>query len=451
MNALRGLLVALLLLLPAAAQAAEELQLEIGQTRNISTNAPIAKVVISESGVIEAAVISDNEIELLGLKNGRTNLTVFTVGAQQGTAYAIAVGTQKAKSSGGGGGGGYSLLQALRSQPGLAGVVVKMDGERTILTGTVADLESHARALQLAQAYSGNVVDLLQVTGNQMVAVEVRFAAVSATTLKQLGFNFASLGQEIVGGLFSAGALQGVEIAEGAVSFDTSLPLQSAFNLFLGNGGDANGIVSALDGAGLMQMLAEPTLLVRSGESARFLAGGEVPIPVPQGGANAGTVTIEYRPYGVRLEVQPVVLSNRRIVLKVAPEVSEIDPSNNLQINGFNVPAFRTRATSTTVELGDGQSFVLAGLLYSNSVVSESRFPWLGDIPIIGALFSRTNNAQERQELIIIATPRLVRPMEPEDVPPLPGTDDRYDPSLGETILYRQDLNERLGNYGLVR
>lgn len=444
------LAVLLLLLLPAAAGAAEALRLEIGQTTNISTAAPIAKVVISESGIVEAAVVSDTEIELLGLKNGKTNLTVFAVGQQQGIAYAITVGQQQAAKSGGGG-SSYSLLQALRAQPGLAGVVVKMDGERTILTGSVADVESHARALQLANAYSGNVVDLLQVTGNQMVAVEVRFAAVSATTLKQLGFNFASLGQEIVGGIFSAGALQGVEIGEDGVSFETGLPLQSAFNLFLGNGGSANGILSALDGAGLMQMLAEPTLLVRSGESARFLAGGEVPIPVPQGGTNAGAITIEYRPYGVRLEVQPVVLSNRRIVLKVAPEVSEIDPSNNLQINGFNVPAFRTRATSTTVELGDGQSFVLAGLLYSNSVVSESRFPWLGDIPIIGALFSRTNNAQERQELIVIATPRLVRPMEPEDVPPLPGTDDRYDPSLGDVILYRQDMDATLGNYGLVR
>ncbi len=116
------------------------------------------------------------------------------------------------------------------------------------------------------------------------------------------------------------------------------------------------------------------------------------------------------------------------------------------------MPAFRTRATSTTVELGDGQSFVLAGLLYSNSVVSESKFPWLGDIPIIGALFTRTNNAQERQELIIIATPRLVQPMAPKDIPPLPGTDDRVDPSMNQIIFNRQpELDATLGSYGLVR
>jgi pilus assembly protein CpaC len=145
-------------------------------------------------------------------------------------------------------------------------------------------------------------------------------------------------------------------------------------------------------------------------------------------------------------------MSDKRIVLKVAPEVSELDYANALTIQGFNVPAFRRRSTSTTVELGSGQSFVLAGLMYSNSTINESKFPWLGDIPIIGALFKNTNNQQERQELIIVATPRLVQPLAPSQIPPLPGVDTRkYNPTIGDMIRNTDQVQDQLAPFGLMR
>jgi pilus assembly protein CpaC len=318
----------------------------------------------------------------------------------------------------------------------------------------VPDLDSHARASSIARAYGGgNVVDLTRVTGNQMVAVDIQFAAVSATTLRALGFNFAALGgSDFQGAIIGPNSLQSFQ-ANPNLSLSASVPLASAFNLFLGDPRNGIiGILSALSQAGLTQLLAQPTLLVRSGDQAEFLAGGEVPIPVPQGGASLGTVTIEYHEYGVKLQIAPVVMSDKRIVLKVAPEVSELDFANALEFQGFSVPAFRRRSTSTTVELGNGQSFILAGLMYSNSQVNESKFPWLGDLPIIGALFKSTTNQQERQELIIVATPRLVSPLAPGKIPPLPGVDTRkYNPTIGDMILNVDQVQDHLAPYGLMR
>jgi pilus assembly protein CpaC len=276
---------------------------------------------------------------------------------------------------------------------------------------------------------------------------------VSATTLRALGFNFAALGgSDFQGAIVGPNSLQSFQ-ANPNLSLSASVPLASAFNLFLGDPRNGIiGILSALSQAGLTQLLAQPTLLVRSGDQAEFLAGGEVPIPVPQGGASLGTVTIEYHEYGVKLQIAPVVMSDKRIVLKVAPEVSELDFANALEFQGFSVPAFRRRSTSTTVELGNGQSFILAGLMYSNSQVNESKFPWLGDLPIIGALFKSTTNQQERQELIIVATPRLVSPLAPGKIPPLPGVDTRkYNPTIGDMILNVDQVQDHLAPYGLMR
>jgi pilus assembly protein CpaC len=343
---------------------------------------------------------------------------------------------------------------ALRGQPDLGGVRYTGDGEGGVLSGSVPGLEAHARAAAIAGAGGGKVADTTRVGGGQMVAVEIRFAAVSVSTMKALGFNFQALGHGIQGALTSPGGANGFSFTPGSgLALPATLPLQGAFNLFLaGSKGSALGMVSVLSSAGLMQLLAEPTLLVRSGAHASFLAGGDIPIPVPQSGSGNGSVTIQYHPYGVRLDIAPVVLAGGHILLRVSPEVSEIDNANALTFQGYSVPAFRRRSTSTTVELGNGQSFMLAGLIYNNDTFVQNKVPWLGDLPIIGNFFKFTQNSHERQELIVIATPHLVGPMDGRQIPPLPGEATRdYDPSFGDIVLNAKPLDSVVRAYGLAR
>lgn len=297
--------------------------------------------------------------------------------------------------------------------------------------------------------------------GEKVVAVDVQFAAVSSTTLKALGFSFAKLTGDLQGAIITPSALSGYSFGGaggGAVtnnggSFTTtnSAPIQSAFNLFLSAPNRGIGaVLSALSSNGLSQLLAQPTLLVRSGEQASFLAGGEFPVPVPQAtGGSGNTISIQYKEFGVRLSVTPYVLSENNIVLKLAPEVSELDYNNGVQLQGYTVPGIRRRSTETTVELGSGQSFVIAGLNYSNSTINKDKVPFLGDLPVLGAFFKRQQNQKERQELIIVATPRLV---EPEAIRPQLATSSKpVDPTIGQMIVGNDGVEQSIKTFGVVR
>jgi pilus assembly protein CpaC len=344
----------------------------------------------------------------------------------------------------------------MAAQADLKDVKVRTLGGKLIMSGSVPNLEVHEQAASLARAFGGDgIVDQTRVGGDQMVAVEIRFAAMAATTVNELGFNFQSLGRGFQGVSAAPNSLSSIATTGGALAVGSGLPIASAFNLLLSGSnskGSVIGILSALSSAGLTQLLAQPTLVVRSGEHANFLAGGEVPIPVPQGGSASGAVTITYHSYGVRLDVAPTVLSERRISMVVSPEVSEIDNSNGLSIDGFSVPAFRKRSTSTTVELGDGESFIIAGLIYTNNAITESRVPLLGDIPILGAFFKLAQNSRERQELIVVATPHLVRPLDGGKLPPLPGEEiASYNPGPGAMALNTDSLNSAFVSYGLMK
>ena len=444
------LLLACLFLGGHAAGAATAVTLPIGASRVISLSAPITRIVIGEPGIIEATVLNDRQVQIVALKPGRTAMTLFAAGTPEGDSYAVQVGDPP-RAPVATGGGGSNPGQGMRGDPELAGIRVT-GGDTPVISGTAGNVAAHARAVSAAGGPA--VVDASRVNGNQMVAVEIRFAAVSVTTMQALGFNFQSLGHGIQGALTAPSTVGGFAmVPKTGLNLATSLPIQSAFNLFLASPqSSALAMVSALSGAGLMQLLAEPTLLVRSGSNANFLAGGDIPIPVPQGGGNGNAITIEYRPYGVRLEVSPVVLSDRRILLRVSPEVSEIDNTNAVSFQGFQVPAFRRRSTSTTVELADGQGFMIAGLIYGNDTFTESKVPFLGDLPILGNFFKLTQNSRERQELIIIATPRLVNPMDPKSIPPLPGiATANYNPTFGDLLLNRKPLDQAVRDYGLSR
>jgi pilus assembly protein CpaC len=426
-----------------ALAADRKLDIPVGGQRVLKLGQVVDRIAVGDPGTIDVKVVSSRELRVLGQREGTTDLTVWFADSGASQSYYVVVGTDLS-----------GLQSELDGDPALVDVRAVETGKSTVLKGQVDSLEAQQRAKSTAESYLGKKVnDMTTIADRRMVAVEVRFAAVSTSTLKALGLNFQSLGNNFQFAAIGPNASTSFGYTPGAgLDPNTSLPLSQAFNLFLAwPGSDLLGVISALSSANLAQLLAEPTLLVRSGEDADFLAGGEIPIPVPQSGVGNGTVTIEYKKFGVQLGVAATVLDNDRIVLKVSPEVSELDYTNALVVQGFRIPALRTRLTRTTIELGDGQSFVLAGLMYSTSGNIEERIPGIGELPIVGAFFKRTQNARERQELIIVATPRLVSPMEAGQVPALPGVGQQYNSDLGQTLLNVNTLDDHIVKHGLMR
>ncbi|MCE9650334.1 MAG: type II and III secretion system protein family protein [Parvibaculum sp.] len=430
--------------LSPANAASDGLQIPVGGQKILKLDRAIGRIALSNPEIVDVKVVNSKQLRLLGQGAGSTDLTVWYAGSEESISYRCVVGADIS-----------GLQSALGAEPGFADVKVSNTGKSTILKGQVYSLADRERLTDLAVSYVGkDVRNRVQVAQQRMVAVEIRFAAVSVNTLKALGLNFRTLGGnfEFASMGPSSGQTPGYVNGQG-LDIAPTLPVAQAFNLLLSWPGSDNflGVVSALSSANLAQMLAEPTLLVRSGEEADFLAGGEIPIPVPQSGVGTGSVTIEYKKFGVQLNVAATVLEDDRIVLKVNPEVSELDPANGISVQGYNIPAIRTRSTRTTVELGDGQSFVLAGLMFSSSSNLEDKVPGLGDLPIIGNFFKTSVNKQEQQELIIVATPRLVSPMEAGAVPKLPGEGEKYDPGVGDMLLNTRQLDQRVVEHGLMR
>ena len=266
---------------------------------------------------------------------------------------------------------------------------------------------------ELANAQSGDKVKTVDLSSVQLksnvVQVDVKVVEFNKTQLKNVGINLFSTAANSHGfsfGILSKGSYKAPD-STGSVSYPS--PITAAFNLLMQF--DKAGVsvnIGMLEGNGLARVLAAPTLVALSGQSANFLSGGEVPVPVPAG---TGMVAIQYKPYGIGLTVSPTVLSNDRIVLKVAPEASELDYSNTVTLNSATVPSISTRRADTTVELGDGESFVIGGLVSRTTSTNTDKVPLLGDIPILGVLFKRMEYSQKEKELAIVVTPRLVKPL----------------------------------------
>ncbi|WP_313804457.1 pilus assembly protein N-terminal domain-containing protein [Sphingobium sp.] len=382
-------LVALAFPMAAAAQTA----LHVKEQRTLSYPRPIGRVEVDRDGVLSIAAPSARSLRLTAIGEGEATISIYGGDGQLIARVPISVGPDAAASA--------PVVRA----------------------------------------------------GEQVVAVDVQFAAVSSTTLKALGFNFSRLSGDIQGAIISPNSLGSASFTPNGLSLEASAPIQNAFNLFLSAPNRGIGaVLSALSSNGLSQLLAQPTLLVRSGEQASFLAGGEFPVPVPQLSGSGNTLSIQYKEFGVRLSVTPYVLSKDHIVLKIAPEVSELDYNNGVQLQGYVVPGLRRRSAETTVELGSGQSFVIAGLSYSSQTTSREKAPLLGDIPVLGAFFRRQQSQKEKQELIIVATPRLVGPVKAEEMPPLPGAATAgVDPVTSDMIVSTDGLDQSGAPFGVVR
>jgi len=431
-RALAILCLMLLAALPArageAVRQAERLDLAVGRSLVLELPGPVARVSVAEPKVASLVLLSPTQVYLAGQAPGATTLTLWNRADRVAGIYDLEVAPDVAR-----------VKEAMhRVLPGEHGLGVSAMHGSIALTGAVSSIASQDTALAVAKSYAGDkVVNLLQVAGVQQVLLEVKVAEMTRTALKRLGVNFSYfLGGDFVYSflnnlvkLNNQGPLdiypfkiQGSDSFSAPTGMEPSQSVNGMFRFHSGKG-IYTGFVDALKEDGLIKILAEPNLMCVSGRSAEFLAGGEIPVPVPQG---LGTVAVEYKKFGVSLNFTPRVIGPTTISLDVAPEVSELDYSSAATISGFVIPGLNSRKASTTVELGDGQSFAIAGLFRDNVRNTVDRIPGLGDVPILGSLFSSKEFQKNESELIIIVTPHLARPVAAGDLP-LP-TDGYADP-----------------------
>jgi len=312
--------------------------------------------------------------------------------------------------------------------PNEKGIKVSTAADSLVLSGTVTDAVKADRAMALAEAYGSKdkdkkVINMLQVAAPQQVMLEVKMAEVSKNILDKLGASFGA--SRANGGVAYA-------IASGFLSLTSADPLSPGGLLTITKGNTAIKI-DAENKDGIVKILAEPNIIAISGQEGSFLAGGKIFIPVPQNntGGGASVLTLEERDFGVGLKFTPTVLEEGMINLRVAPEVSELNQGGTT-VGGSVFPSFTVRRVSTTVQLRDGQSFAIAGLIKNNVTENIRRFPILGEIPIIGALFRSSSFQEDKTELLFVVTPRLVKPLPPDFALP---TDHFTPPSKTEFFL----------------
>lgn len=392
-----------------------EVTLTVNKSTIVATGRPQKRVSVGEPSIVDVNGISPTRILLTAKKPGSTQIIIWD---EQDRSQTIEVTVM-------------SDISGLRTQLGkLNGshIEATTSEDAVVLRGRANSLEAAEQAVTLAAGYGKRVANFIEIAGGQQVQLQVRVAEVSKTAVRALGVNLAytdgvSRGASVPGqiapfGFRDLGNAGGVELAlpnnpSSAVSlFGTGEIGSTTFAYF----------ISALRDNNLLRVLAEPNLVAMSGQEASFLAGGEFPIPVPQSGSgNSSTITIEYREFGVKLNFVPIVLGSGKIRLRVAPEVSDLDFTTAVRFNGFVVPGLTQRKVTTTVELNDGQTLAIAGLLNQSVTADRNVTPLLGDIPIIGSLFRSVRYQRKETELVIFVTPRVVAPMSPGQTPPMPG------------------------------
>ena len=395
----------------AIQDSSNELSVAAGKTVLVDCRRPVSRVAVGLGDVAEATAISPTEVMVNGKTAGATSLIIWDDrGGRQFFNVTVRPGSTGLEGS----------LDAIRRELSaeIPGQQLRLSTENGVifLRGTVKDLNSSARAVQIAST-AGKVVNLLNVdvpASDPQILLKVRFASVDRSKAKQLGINLFSLGLgNTIGGL-TTGQFSPPTITLPTPTNPVTATFSNELNMlafFPGLKGGAT--IDALENDGVVEVLAEPNVMAIDGKEASFLAGGEYPYPVVQGGGagTAATVTIEFKEYGVRLNFIPTVTPRGTIRLQVAPEVSALDFTNAIEISGFEVPAITTRKVKTEVELKDGDTLVLGGLLDNRETETFEKIPLIGDIPILGKFFQSKSTNKTNTELIVMVTPEVVAPI----------------------------------------
>jgi pilus assembly protein CpaC len=412
----------------------QRVRVVVNKSRTFRVDTAFATIVAGSPDIVDVKSLSDHMIYVQGKQTGTTNVILFDSSMKQIGILDVEVVIDTG-----------NLQQNIRTGTGMQGVRVSASEGQVVLSGTAVDAVAAERAMAIATstvAKGGTVVNAMSVAAPQQVMLEVRFLEVNRSAGRDLGVNlYAANANGTNVGNTGLGAATARRVPIGGVNGDVgapptgSLPVLGTVGTLLGtaggvaptpfgslltslvrtsNGGSVDLLISALETKGLVRRLAEPNLTTLSGDAARFLAGGEFPVPIPNTTTTGfPTITIEYKKFGVELAFVPTVLSRGVINLRVEPSVSELDFANAITIQGTSVPALTRRDARTTVELRDGQSFAIAGLLQTRNRQDVSQLPWIGSVPVIGTLFSSKSYQQEETDLVIIVTPRLVAPAAP--------------------------------------
>jgi pilus assembly protein CpaC len=392
---------------PSASPAAEypKVVLTAGRSRVLSTDFDITRLAITNPAVADAVVVTPREVLIDGKAAGTVSMILWGAGSR--VQYDVVVDT-----------GVLVLEQQLKTLFPGEDIRVSVNDEALILSGSVSSNAIMLRAAEIAAASSGKlkVINMLQLPGgneSQQVMLQVRFAEVNRSALKELGLNLVANRVDWAGRI-TTGQFPAPVIDNDVTTFSDFLNI-----FFFSKREGIGGVLTALRTKGHFQSLAEPNLIAYNGQEASFLAGGEFPVPFVSG--SAGTVSVQFKEFGIRLNFRPTIAGDV-IRLHVRPEVSSLDFNNGVTISGFRIPALTTRRAETDVELRDGQSFAIAGLLNNISQTNGQEIPILSALPIIGNLFKSKAERAERTELMVLITPRLVRALDPDEVPPLPTT-----------------------------
>jgi pilus assembly protein CpaC len=385
----------------------------VGQSKVINFDRPIGRFSISNPDIAEAVMVAPDQVVVNGKGFGQINFIAW----EQASGKRFLVFDVFVRAN-------LSLIDAqIRALYPKDDIRLSQANGSVVLSGNVADGTRLGQIESVVQAAGFKTVNLLQspVRDAVQVQLQIRVAEVNRSRARDLGISTAYQASPGVGGYISGGGPGSLTSATGGVLQGT---FGSALNVFV-MGGNMLNMIRAMQTNGALRALAEPNMIAMDGQTASFLAGGEFPVPVVQsgGGGSSGAVTIEFKQYGVRLNFKPIVIDEDHIRLELEPEVSTIDFANGVRFNGFVIPALRTRRAKTGIELRDGQSFALAGLLDNNETRSLSKVPVLGDIPILGNLFKSTSFQKNETELMFIVTAHLVKPVSPDDLPALRGID----------------------------
>jgi pilus assembly protein CpaC len=407
-------LLALLLPCLALAQTAapRPMSILIGKGELLQFDRDVQRVAVAEPKIADAVVVSPREVMLNAKGLGKTTIVIWEAGAVP-TRYDVEVKADAAD---------FELFRK-ELRENLADLPVTFNGnaERIVLTGSVKTIEESKRAESLAGTHAKAVVNLLQVppAGDpRQIMLQVRFASIDRAALAELGFNYFSRNPKLIGSLstqqFQAPRFSQLQFQNQDFS-NTTVNFADLLNLFLFRP-DLNigTTIRAMQTNNLLQVLAEPNLITVEGKEASFLAGGEFPFPTltssSTGGATSPVVTVQFKKFGIQLNFTPTVTASGAINLKVSPEVSALDYSNAVTLQGFQIPALISRRAETEVVLKDGETFAIAGLLDNRVIQTINKFPVIGDLPIIGQLFKSRSTKKSSDELLVVVTPRFVRP-----------------------------------------
>lgn len=395
---------------PVTSAPSSRITLEAGKSTRVSTDFDITQIVYDSDEIILPVPIGPREFVLHGRAPGTISLILFSAGGTRFEHYEIVVEA-----------GVSQLEQAIRLLFPGEDIKVTVNEGALVLSGSVSNNATYLRVGEIAQASvpTAQVINMLQLpggAGSQQVMLQVRFAEVNRRAVEELGLSLfttrAGFTARSTTQQFSAPTFDDVNGQTGGLVFADYLNL-----FFFQRNEGIGGVLKALEQNGWFESLAEPNLIAYNGQEASFLAGGEFPVPFASG-AN-GAISVDFKEFGVRLTFTPYIAGDV-IRLKVEPEVSSLDFNNGITISGFRIPALTTRRANTTVELRDGQSFAIAGLLNTINQEDRAAIPYLSRIPIIGNIFKSRSRREDQTELMVLITPRLTRPLNPDEVPPLP-------------------------------